>query len=269
LIHRQRLNAPGAVGRMHPLQKSRQIRSELLDDVSHELRTLLTLTSAHLETLSLKKDLSAHERREYLHTALVKSRRVGKLVAQLLDLYRLEAGSAAFAPEPLQLAELAQEVIQKAEPAASRAGVKLRIERLRPVPLVLGDVRLLLQAFENLLDNAVRYAGSGGEVVVRVLVQKLAVRVEVYDSGPVIAGSDQVRVLERFCRSHNSRSDSGHSGVALAIVRGILQLHGQEIAFLTSPSRGTTFSFALPLLEARERHGARGSHRFARLGSGS
>lgn len=234
---------------MDPLQKTDRIRRELLDDVSHELRTLLTTMSAHLETLWLRRDLSAQERRDYLGTALVQSRRLGKLVAQLLDLNRLDLGSAAFAPEPLQLAELAQDVIQKAERAANRAGVRLRIERPRPVPLVFGDVRLLDQVFDNLLENAVRYAGSGGEVVVRVLVRTLAVRVEVYDSGLAIAGNEQNRVLERFCRSHNISSfDSGHSGLTLAIVRGILQLHAQEIGFETSPSRGTTFSFALPLL---------------------
>ena len=237
-------------GQMHELQKTDEMRRELLTDVSHDLRTPLATLSAHLESLLLKEDLPKEDHRSYLATAFAQCRRLSKLVEQLLDLAKLDAGQTTFVPEPFPLAELAQDVAQKFELSARRAQVSLRIEHSKALPLVLGDVRLIEQVFDNLLDNALRHVTQGGEVRVALTQRSATVRVEVHDTGPGIPTSEHHRVFDRFYRGDKSRStDSGYFGLGLAIVRGILELHRHGIDFVSKPNQGTSFFFELSVVD--------------------
>jgi len=102
--------------------------------------------------------------------------------------------------------------------------------------------------FDNLIENAVRYAPTGGTVTVRLISQAHAVRVEVHDTGRGIPANERGRVFDRFYRGDKSRSSaSGHAGLGLAIVRGILELHGRSVDFVSTPTEGTTFFFDLPI----------------------
>lgn len=235
-------------GQMNQLQQTDQVRRELFANVSHDLRTPLATLSVHLETLSLQENLSIEERRNYVGVALAQCRRLGKLIEQLLELAKLDAGQVHYAPEPFQLAELVHDVAHKFQLSAKRAGAELRIEHPNSMPLVLGDIQLLERVLDNLLENALRYVAGGGHVAVRLLPQASSVRVEVHDSGPGIPASDRERVFDRFYRGDKSRStESGYAGLGLAIVRGILELHGQAIDFVSPPNQGTTFFFDLAI----------------------
>lgn len=239
-------------GQMQALHKTDDMRRELLSHVSHDLRTPLATLSAHLETLSLKEDLPVPERRSYIGIALAQCRRLSRLIEQLLELAKLEAGQAAYSPEPFQPAELAHDVTHKFALAAKRAEVTLQVEHPDSVPLVFGDIRLIERVLDNLLENALRYAASGGEVIVRVRPQDATVRIEVHDSGPGIPSSERHRVFDRFYRGDKSRStESGQSGLGLAIARGILELHGRTIDFVSQPNQGTTFFFELAIADHR------------------
>ena len=235
-------------GQMQELQKTDEMRRELLSNVSHDLRTPLTTLATHLETLLLKEDLALEERRGYVGTALAQCRRLSKLVEQLLELAKLDAGQTAYRPESFQLAELAFDVAHKFELSVRRAEVALRIEHPDSLPLVVGDVRLIEQVLDHLLDNALRHVTHGGEVRVRLAHRSATVRVEVHDTGPGIPTSERHRVFDRFYRGDKSRStDSGYFGLGLAIVRGILELHGHGIDFASEPNKGTTFFFELSI----------------------
>lgn len=236
---------------MQELHKTDEMRRELLANVSHDLRTPLTTLQAHLETLSIKDDLSADERRTYLATTLQQCRRLVKLVEQLIELAKLDARHVTMSPEPFQLAELVHDVALKFALMARRMGVTLRVEPPQSTPLVLGDIALIERVVDNLIDNALRYAGSGGAVTVRVTLRPQAVRIEVHDTGPGIPESERARVFDRFYRGDRSRSsESGHAGLGLSIARSILDLHGQSIDFVSAPGQGTTFFFELPLVRA-------------------
>ena len=235
-------------GQMQELQKTDETRRELLANVSHDLRTPLTTLQAHLETLLMKEDLPDEERRAYLAITLQQCRRLVKLVEQLLQLARLDAHQVTLSAEPFQLAELVQDVMMKFALAARNAGITLGVEMPQWVPLVSGDIALIERVIDNLIDNALRYAGSGGRVSVRLRAQPQTVRVEVHDTGPGIPEGDRARVFDRFYRGDKSRlSQSGHAGLGLAIARGILELHGSSIDFTSGPGEGTTFFFELPM----------------------
>ena len=237
-------------GQMHELQKTDEMRRELLTNVSHDLRTPLATLSAHLESLMLKEDLPKEEHRNDLATAFAQCRRLSALVEQLLELAKLDAGQAAYSPEPFSLADLAHDVAHKFELSARRAQVSLKVEQSEAMPLVLGDVRLIEQVFDNLLDNALRHVTQGGEVRVTLSRRSATVRIEVHDTGPGIPASEHHRVFDRFYRGDKSRpTDSGYFGLGLAIVRGILELHRHVIDFVSKPNQGTTFFFELSVVD--------------------
>jgi two-component system, OmpR family, sensor kinase len=235
---------------MGELRRTDDTRRELLANVSHDLRTPLATLQAHLEMLSLKEDLSGEERRTYLAVTLQQCRRLVRLVEQLLEVAKLDARQIAFSPEPFQLAELVQDVALKCALAARRGGVTLIAEPPPGgVPLVIGDVGLIERVLDNLVENALRHARSGGRVTLRLTPTEQAVRVSIHDTGPGIPEEQRSRVFDRFYRGDQTRSsESGHAGLGLSIARGILELHGQAIDFVTGPEEGTTFFFELPVV---------------------
>ena len=239
-------------GQMQELQQTDEHRRELLANVSHDLRTPLTTLQVHLETLSLKEDLPVEERRALLAVTMGQCRRLVRLVEQLLEVAKLDARQVSVSPEPFQLAELMQDILMKFQLTARRAAIALSIERPDEVPLVRADIALIERVVDNLIENALRYAPSGGRVTVRLLAVSQAVRVEVHDTGPGIPDSDRAHVFDRFYRGDKSRSSkSGHAGLGLAIARSVLELHGCAIDFTSSAEEGTTFFFELPTVSAR------------------
>lgn len=234
---------------MHELQHTDEMRRELLANVSHDLRTPLTSLQAHLETLSIKDELPLEERRTYLAISLQQCRRLIKLVEQLLELAKLDARQVTISPEPFQLAELVQDVVMKSSLVARRGGVALSVEQPKEsIPLVVGDIALIERVIDNLVENALRHAAAGGRVTVRLTPESDLVRVTVHDTGPGIPEGERERVFDRFYRGDKSRSsESGHAGLGLSIARGILELHGRTIDFVSRAGEGTTFFFGLPI----------------------
>ena len=238
---------------MTELQRTDAMRRDFLANVSHDLRTPLTVLQAHLEILAVKEGLSHQEQRGFLEVAIRQCRRLIHLVQQLLELAKLDALQVRIVAEPFQLAELVQDVVMKFASTAGRTDVKLEAEYPTEAPLVLADVGLIERVLDNLIDNAIRHSPSGGRVVVAAVLVTGAIRIEVRDDGAGIANADRQQVFDRFYRGDPSRSsDSGNAGLGLSIVKGLLQLHRVEIDFTTS-SCGSTFVFSLPLASATPR----------------
>ncbi|MFC7589754.1 ATP-binding protein [Nonomuraea antimicrobica] len=199
-------------------------RRELVANVSHELRTPITGLRAVLE--NVVDGVSAADPGT-MRTALAQTERLGRLVAQLLDLSRLDSGVRLIEAEAVELAPLAEQAVREA--ALAREDVVLR-------PLVPGDLAvradpdLLAQVLSNLLDNAVRHSPPGGVVTVRGEADGSGIRLTVDDQGPGIPSSARGRVFERFSRLDAGRAaDSGGAGLGLAIVKEIVELHGGSI----------------------------------------
>ncbi|MFC6540370.1 sensor histidine kinase [Nonomuraea salmonea] len=199
-------------------------RRELVANVSHELRTPITGLRAVLE--NVVDGVSAADP-VTMRTALAQTERLGRLVAQLLDLSRLDSGVRLIEAEAVALAPLVEQAVREA--ALPREDVSIRPSV--PDDLVLrADPDLLAQVLANLLDNAVRHSPPGGTVTVRGAAVGPGVRLTVEDQGPGIPASARARVFERFSRLDTGRAaDSGGAGLGLAIVKEIVELHGGAI----------------------------------------
>ncbi|GIH74637.1 hypothetical protein Plo01_10660 [Planobispora longispora] len=199
-------------------------RRELVANVSHELRTPITALRAVLENVV---DGVSEPDPATLGTALAQTERLGRLVAQLLDLSRLESGARLIDPENVELRALCEQALREA--VLAREEVTARCEV--PAGLsVRADADLLAQVLANLLDNAVRHSPAGGVVVLSADCEGPGVRLRVIDQGPGIPEEDRARAFERFSRLDAGRAaDDGGAGLGLAITKEIVELHGGSI----------------------------------------
>lgn len=236
-------------GQIGELKRQRELRREFMANVSHDLRTPITSLQAHLDTLRLKEaQLSQLERNGYIEGAIRQCRRLRHLVEQLFEAERLDAQQMPVNVEPCQLRELVQDVVQKFGVTARERGILLDARLSDDVPLVIADIGLIERVLDNLLDNALRFTPRDGRVQLDVFARDDRVCVGVSDTGPGMTKEVQARVFERFFRADPSRSTStGHAGLGLSIVRGIVELHGGAVAVDSAPGRGTRLSFELPI----------------------
>lgn len=199
-------------------------RRELIANVSHELRTPITGLRAVLE--NVVDGVSAPDP-VTMSTALAQTERLGRLVAQLLDLSRLDSGARLIEPEAVELAPLFEQAVRE----AGLAREDVRIEVAAPGDLVVrADPDLLAQVLANLLDNAVRHSPADALVTIAGAGQGSGVRITVTDQGPGIPCEARARVFERFSRLDSGRAaDAGGAGLGLAIVKEIVELHGGSI----------------------------------------
>ena len=226
------------------------LRRELIANVSHDLRSPLASIRGYLETLLLKGEaLAPDKRRTYLEIAARQSERLGTLISELFELAKLDYKGYQINPEPVQLGELAQDVLQKFQLAAEEKGIALRIDVDADAGFVRADIGLIERALQNLLENALKHTHNGGSVSVAVRRQDSRVMVQVRDTGSGIPRDALPHIFERFYRVDRSRMlDAGGAGLGLAIVKRILDLHGSTIGVESALAEGSVFSFALPAL---------------------
>lgn len=230
------------------LKQTDALRRELVANVSHDLRTPIASLQGYLETLLIKEDvLSAEERRQYLAVALRHSERLGKLVAELFELAKLDSGHTELHREAFAPGELVQDVVLKYQLPAEREGVKIEARIPPDLPFVNADIGLIERVLENLLDNAIRHTPRGGQVAVSLTVDADQVAVQVTDTGCGIPSEELPYVFDRFYQVKKSQQEAGSGiGLGLAIAKRILDLHASRIAVASSPQTGTRFDFALP-----------------------
>ena len=232
------------------LELADQHKSDLLSTVSHELRTPLGAIKGYATALlRFGPRIRPAERREFLEPIDRAADRLSALIEDLLLAQRLEAGRLPITPEPLNLAEIAEEVIAELAPRAVDHGF---VCSLPPdLPLARGDSRRVRQVLLNLLDNAVKYSPDGGEIRIAADAYNGHLAVSVQDEGLGIPAEHLARVFERFHRVETgiTRTTRG-TGLGLAICQGIVQAQGGRI-WAESPGagKGSTFWFTLPRWE--------------------
>ncbi|WP_232663037.1 HAMP domain-containing sensor histidine kinase [Pseudonocardia sp. TRM90224] len=203
-----------------------QQRRELIANVSHELRTPIAALQAVLENVV---DGVARPDPATLRTALSQTERLGRLVTELLDLSRIDAGALSLTPELFELAPMLADAVAEARVAADviGRGVGFRIDVEPPRLTALADRGRLHQVVVNLLDNAARHSPPHTDVRVTGRHEGGRLVLEVQDSGPGIAVEDRDRVFNRFTRGE--RAVGGGTGLGLAIARWVVDLHGGRI----------------------------------------
>ncbi len=248
-------------------------QSRFISNVSHELRTPLCNIKSYVETLHDMGDLlSPEEQKEFLGIANAETDRLSRLVTDVLDLSRLES-DRVWQLEPLDLAPAIEQTLRTYRLNAEDKGVSLIFAADQHLPRVRGNWDLLLQVFDNLVGNALKFTQGGGQLLLRAypwpdhclldpgagagdhpscaLTSPLPrLRVEIADTGCGISEADQARIFERFFRVENAVHTEAGTGLGLSIVRGILEKHGSQARMASEPGVGTTFWFDLPLEDA-------------------
>ena len=246
--------APFAAGRtlllvrdVTQLQKLATMRRDFVANVSHELKTPLTVTLGFVETaLDALDDTPPQEIAQYLRAAAEQARRMQQLIDDLLTLSSLETDSPPPLEDPIDVAVLLADI--REEVAALSAGRhRITLENQGPRGL-LGSLRELRSAFANLAGNAVRYTPNGGEIVLRWSADGSAGgRFSVRDSGIGIPAQHLPRLTERFYRVDRGRSrDAGGTGLGLAIVKHVLERHQAALQIESRPGQGSLFSAVFP-----------------------
>jgi two-component system, OmpR family, sensor histidine kinase NblS len=251
-------------------------QSRFISNVSHELRTPLFNIKSYVETLhDLGDQLSEEDRKEFLAIANAETDRLTRLVNDVLDLSRLES-DRDWGMEPVELRPAMEQTLRNYRLNAQDKGVELSLEVDEQLPRVRGNWDLLLQVFDNLVGNGLKFTASGGRLMLRAypwpdtcpldpsteakgdsptcaLTAPLPrLRVEIADTGSGISREDQARIFERFYRVENAVHTEVGTGLGLSIVRGILEKHGTQARMTSEPGVGTTFWFDLPLDQADE-----------------
>lgn len=239
------------VAQLDELEKTDQLRRELVANISHDLRTPLTSLRGYLETLALKQSsLTDADRHRYLEGAIRQADRLNRLVSDLFELARLESGTQEMEIEALALAELAHDAVQQFRLQARERGVELLVQVPDGPAMVEGDMGLLARVLDNLIDNGLQHTPAGGRVSLGLRETRQWVSVEVVDTGCGISPDDLPYVFDRFFRDQERDLTGDHAGLGLAITKRIVELHGGTIDVESQLDRGTKFSVTLPACDS-------------------
>ena len=229
------------------LERSLAAARQLSADAAHELRTPLTVLKGEID-VALRGTPSAEETQRVLGSLREEVERLAALVEDLLFLARSDAGAIRLPPEPVDLAALLDEAGPALRAIAERGGARLTVAPSRPLP-VRGSAPLLWRVLLNLVENAVRHGGPGVTVHVALRRDDGPAELLVADDGPGIPPADQARIFDRFYRTDAARSGDG-TGLGLALVRAIVELHRGQIGVESAPGRGSAFRVRLPMRES-------------------
>ena len=229
------------------VQAERRFEQQLTADVAHELRTPLQAIQATVEGMQDGVLPTDEERLGLIHDETV---RLGRLAGSILELSRLETGSAPFTLIPIDLAAPVTVALEASRALMESTGHAL-VESIEPGLVVHADGDRITQAVGNLLANAARYTPEGGAVRVRVIRDGAEAVIEVADSGIGVTDADRPHVFTRFWRADPARSRaSGGLGIGLAVVREIVERHGGSVGVYGSELGGASFVVRLPLAAA-------------------
>ena len=238
----------GAVSVLRDLTETERVektRRDFIANVSHELRTPLTSIQGYTETLLDGAPENNHAR-DFLEIIRKNAARMSRLTEDLLTLARVESGEQQFAIQPVMSEDLLHEALESFREIARAHNVELQIESTTSQP-VNADPEAIHQVFSNLIENALKYAASGGRVVLGGGQAPFGVEFYVRDFGPGIPSEHLPRLFERFYRVDKARSrESGGTGLGLAIAKHIVLAHGGIIRAESELNHGSMFVFTLP-----------------------
>jgi two-component system sensor histidine kinase KdpD len=229
------------------LKQSDELKSALLASVSHDLRTPLTSIRAAIDSL-LQEEIEWDKTalREFHLIIREEVQRLTRLVQNLLEMARIEAGELKLSRDWGSVSEIFSDVLERTAPAIRNHIVKVDLDEHMP-PIKL-DSRLIAEALTNLIENSAKYSPPGTELLLKGIVEDDKLTISVKDQGEGIAPGEQDRIFDKFYRSarQDGQNNEG-TGMGLAIARGVIQAHGGKIWVESAPGQGATFSFMIPV----------------------
>ncbi|RBP87057.1 signal transduction histidine kinase [Cytobacillus firmus] len=232
------------------IQKEDEKKKDFLANVSHELRTPISYVKGYSEALISEMAESEEDRQKYLQLIIRESKRMERLVGDLLDLSKLESDEYKLEKMPLPLGQLIEDAIEKYKPILREKNLDLQY-RLDPEVIINGDEGRIEQIIQNIMDNSIRYTGEGR---IRILLsqEKDKCVIEIEDTGIGISEEHLSKIKHRFYRVNKGRTRSdGGTGLGLAIAEKLVKLHQGELTVLSELNKGTTVKIVLPLFEIR------------------
>jgi two-component system, OmpR family, phosphate regulon sensor histidine kinase PhoR len=227
-------------------QQIERMRADFVANASHELRTPLASLLGFVETMQGAARADEKARDRFLGLMKTQAERMKRLIDDLLSLSRIEMNEHVRPAAAVDLAQVARHVAEVMQAMAKNAGTGLDVAIGDPL-VVLGDRDELVQVVQNLVENAIKYAGAGKPIAITGGRKDGMVELAVTDHGPGIAAEHLPRLTERFYRvSAQESRQKGGTGLGLAIVKHILNRHRGRLAIVSQPGRGSTFTIRLP-----------------------
>jgi signal transduction histidine kinase len=240
-------------------QAANQAKTEFMSVASHELKIPMTSIKGYAKLLALGVGGDLGERqKEFLNIIVANVDRMDRLVADLLDVSRIEAGRLRLEMGRVDLSEVIETVVQSVRAQIEAKQLSLKLDLPATLPPAWGDHGRLVQILTNLVSNAYKYTPDGGEIHIKVDGRSQAVpadclAVSVRDSGVGISPEDQENVFTKFYRADDPRvRDVPGTGLGLSITKSLVEIHGGKIWFESELDRGTTFTFTVPMAPAAE-----------------
>ena len=234
---------------MTEARRAEAMGKELVANASHELRTPLAIISSTADTILAASDSDTEAVKEFAGIIARHAVRMERLVQETLQLTRLEGGNPNWEWEELSPGDLVQQAVDLLQPAAQEAGKTIRIDVPQDMPAVRGVESLLLQALQNLLDNAIRYSPADTRIACCVEAREDAIDITVADGGPTIPPADRKRIFERFVRGGTGSRIADGTGLGLAIVQRVADVHKGSVFLDNRPGKGNRFTLRLPRKE--------------------
>ncbi|MCX2742338.1 HAMP domain-containing sensor histidine kinase [Mangrovivirga sp. M17] len=234
------------VRHMEEIKSVDNLRRELIANVSHDLRTPLSIMKGYVETLQIKKEsLSDSDKENYLTIIQESSEKLSNLISQLFEYSKLESRQIEPEKEPFGITDLAMDIINKFKLKAESKNIEISIEKTADqLPMVFADISLVERAIQNLIENALKFTPENGQIKLLLSRSDDGVKVTIADSGPGMTEKEQAIVFDRYRQTENHIKQEG-AGLGLAIVKKIMELHDTAISINSGPGRGSAFSFNL------------------------
>ena len=244
----ERAEALERTSHMEAAREGERLRSALLDSVTHELRTPLTAIRAAATTLIAHPALPEAERKEMYAVVDEESLRLDRLIGEAVEMAQLDSAGLHVRPQPENVRELVDAVLQEEKPRLRGRVVDVRIsEELPPVPM---DQELVRRVLRHLIENAVKYSPAKSPIEITAELVDKRLLVHIADHGMGIEASEQPFVFDKFFRGSKQRDRVEGSGMGLAIAKAILTAHAGGIEVKSGPGRGAVFTFWLPVSPA-------------------
>ncbi len=245
----------GAVIVLHDitdLRKLERVRRDFIANVSHEFRTPLTAIQGFAETLLGGAIDDPQNRLRFLEIILEHSRRLARLTEDLLMLSKMDADRLDLEIRRLNVSQFVGSCIETAQRPAAEKDLRISVNLQQNVPDIVADRRRLAEVLQNLLDNAIQYTPSGGQIMVSASANGTEVVFTVSDTGIGIPQADQPRIFERFYRVDVARSrEVGGTGLGLSIAKHLVEAHGGRIWVESEVGQGAQFHFTIPMFDRR------------------
>ncbi len=228
-----------------------QLKSDFISVVSHELRTPLTSIKAFTELILMKPRMQTERRSRLLSIINSESDRLARLINDILDLTKIEAGKLSWHITRISISEIIRDSVMNIQSLADNKSLSMTLSVPDELPAIYGDRDRLVQVITNILSNAIKFTPQGGDISITAGIDndpRRQIVVHISDTGVGIAPRDLDLIFEKFRRSGDALTNSSEgTGLGLAITKQIIEYHGGRIWAESSPGKGSTFAFTIPL----------------------